>query len=163
MGAYEIQISPLNGSVTWNSACGARNATVKLYVPGTATVVEFYDVSIQSNGSFNIPAVKIGTYDIIVKVDGYLAKGVRDVEIASSGNSLSVGAIINGNINNDGFINAFDFLIFKAAYGSSLGATNYNSAGNLNCDGFVNAFDFVIFKGGFNKTGDSAPLQPPGQ
>ncbi len=155
------EISTINGTIPgWNSSCGERNATVKLYQPATATQVASYNVSIQSDGSFNIPAIEIGTFDVIVKVVGYLAKGIRDVVIAAGVNSLSVGSIINGNMNNDGAVNITDFSLFAPAFSSVVGDANYNPFADLNCDGAVNITDFSIFVTGFSKVGDNAPLTP---
>ena len=146
----------LNGSVTWNSACGERNATVKLYTPGTSALIATYNVFIQADGSFNIPEVEIGTFDVIIKVNGYLAKGIRNVELTAGTNSLVVGAIINGDLNNDGFVNFTDFSIFSSAFSSAI----YVAIGDLNCDGFVNFTDFSILNAGFYQQDDTAPLSP---
>ncbi len=155
------EIATINGIIAgWNSDCGERDATVKLYELGTATTVESYDVSIQSDGSFSIPELEIGTFDVIVKVVGYLAIGIRNVEIVAGDNSLSIGPIINGNMNNDGAVNITDFSSFAPAFTSVVGDVNYNPLADLDCNGAVNITDFSIFVTGFSKVGDTAPLLP---
>ena len=145
----------LNGTVVWNSNCGERDATVKLYVPNTATLVASYDVSIQADGSFSIPGVETGTFDVIVNVDKYLAKGIKNVVITAGANNLAVGAIIPGDLNNDGFVNFTDFTILATA----LSSDTFNPVGDLNCDGFVNFTDFTILSNSMGEEGDTAPLQ----
>ena len=151
----EASEATLNGTVAWNSSCGERDATVKLYVPGTAVLVASYDVSIQANGSFSIPGVETGTFDVIVKVDRYLAKGMKNVVITTGANNLAVGAIIPGDLNNDGFVNFTDFTILATA----LSSDTFNPVGDLNCDGFVNFTDFTILSNSMGEEGDTAPLQ----
>ncbi|NEN25082.1 hypothetical protein G3O08_16400 [Cryomorpha ignava] len=148
----------LNGTVNWNSNCGNRDATVRFYTPGTATLIATYNTTIAADGTFNIPNVAIGTYDVIVKVQGYLAKGIEDVVIAAGNNSLAVGAIRNGNINNDGAVNIFDVSLINAAFNTSVGNPSYNSLADLNCDGNINIFDISILNASFNQSGATAPL-----
>src|SRR5690606_3170020 len=100
------------------------------------------------------------TFDVIIKVDGYLAKGIQGIGIAAGDNSLSVGSIINGDINDDGKVNVGDFAIFASAFPSLAGDPNYNSLADFNCDGKVNLSDFPHFVSVFNKLGDTAPLPP---
>jgi hypothetical protein len=51
-----------------------------------------------------------------------------------------------GDINNDGFTNAADFVILAGNFGASV---TPNTSGDLNGDGLVNASDFVILAGDF--------------
>ncbi|NEN25911.1 hypothetical protein G3O08_20680, partial [Cryomorpha ignava] len=148
----------LNGTVNWNSSCGDRPATVGFYTPGTATLVATYNTTIAANGTFSIADVATGTFDVIVKVQGYLAKGIQDVVIAAGDNSLAVGAIKNGNINNDGAVNIFDVSLINAAFNTSVGNPAYNPLADLNCDGNINIFDISILNASFNQSGATAPL-----
>src|SRR5690606_9235981 len=50
-----IGTATLNSTVTWNTSCGIRDATIILYEPATATQVGSYNVSIQSDVSFSVP------------------------------------------------------------------------------------------------------------
>jgi len=51
----------------------------------------------------------------------------------------------DGDLNNNGFTNAFDTPLFRAQLGQPSLAPTYNAA-DLNCNGFVNAFDTPIFR-----------------
>ncbi|NEN25898.1 hypothetical protein G3O08_20615, partial [Cryomorpha ignava] len=148
----------LNGTVNWNSSCGDRDGTVRLYTPNTATLIETYNITVAADGTFSIADLPTGTYDVIVKIQGYLAKGVQDVVIAAGANSLAVGAIKNGNINNDGAVNIFDVSLINAAFNTSVGNPAYNPLADLNCDGNINIFDISILNASFNQSGATAPL-----
>jgi len=55
----------------------------------------------------------------------------------------------------DGNSAASDFLIFKAAFGTSEGNPAYNARADMDCDGSVAATDFLLFKAEFG--GSSGP------
>ena len=148
----------LNGTLNWNSNCGDRDGTVKLYEPGTATLVASYNITVSANGTFNVPSVELGTFDVIVKVQGYLAKGVQDVEFTSGGNSLALGAIVGGDVNGDNFVSIIDASFVNNSFGSATGGTNYNPLTDLDCNGFVNIVDFSLLNASFGQAGATAPL-----
>ncbi len=152
----------LNVSVAWNSSCGQRDATLKLYPSGTATEIASFDIPIQSDGAFNILDIPIGTFDVIVKVEGYLAKGTRNVVIAPGGNSLAVGAIIFGDINNDNIVDFIDLGALSGIYLSQVGQVEYDPIADSNCDGIIDFVDLGALSGSYLIMGHSAPLTPSG-
>lgn len=164
-GSFTITVScvnenaaNLNGTVNWNSNCDDRAGTVTLYTPNTATVVETYNISVASDGTFSISNLPTGSYDILVIVQGHLAKGFEDVEIAVGENNFAVGTIRNGNVNNDNAVNIFDLSVINMSFNKAEGQSNFNPLADLNCDGAVNVFDISILNASFNKVGDAAPL-----
>lgn len=149
----------ISGSVTWNSDCGDRDALVSFYDPGTTNLVATYNTTVDSAGTFSIDDVEIGTFDVIVKVAGYLSKGVEDVVIASgSSNSLSLGSIIPGDMNSDGFINLIDFSVISPMMFSTSGDANYNPIADFNCDESINLIDVSLVNNGFGQSDVSLPL-----
>jgi hypothetical protein len=54
------------------------------------------------------------------------------------------------DFDNSGTVNLLDQLVFKPAYGSSVGDPNYNPRVDLNADGHVNLLDLLRFKPYFN-------------
>lgn len=151
------QVAALNGHVNWNSNCGSRNTTIKLYEPGTTILLAEYEVSIDAAGNFALDSIQTGTYDIFIKVEGYLQKGIPNVEIGSGANSLTVGGITNGDINNDNAISIADVSLINASFGSALGNPNYNPLADLNCDGVISLIDLSILNVAFGQSGDSPP------
>lgn len=152
------ELNTLNGSVNWNSNCDERAGTVTLYTPNTATVVETYNVTVSPDGTYTIEDIQTGTFDIIVKIQGHLAKGFEDVEIVAGANTHAGGAIRNGNVNNDNAINIFDLSVINMSFNKAEGQSGFNPLADLNCDGSVNIFDISILNASFNKVGAVAPL-----
>lgn len=149
----------LNGSVNWNSSCGNRNAEVLFYQPNTGTLIASYPTTISTDGTFSVVNVAVGTFDVIVDVDGYLAAGIEDVEIGVGNmNSLVVGSLVNGDLNGDNAVNLFDFSMTNASYGSISGDASYNPLADVNCNGTVNLFDISLINTAYGQVGDSTPL-----
>lgn len=147
------QDASLNGQVNWNPNCGSRSTSIKLYEPGTTNLLDEYVVSLNVNGTFTINTIQAGTYDIFIKVDGYLEKGIPDVAIASGINSLTVGDITNGDVNNDNTVSIADVSLVNACFGSTAGNPNYNPLADLNCDGFITLIDLSILNASFGQIG----------
>jgi len=64
----------------------------------------------------------------------------------------------DADLNNNGFTNAQDYILFRAELGQPSTAPTYNQ-GDLNCNGFVNAQDYVLFRGRLgNPPGPSGPV-----
>jgi subtilisin family serine protease len=70
-------------------------------------------------------------------ISGY---GVLDVYQA-----INSDLVRKGDLDNNGHIDIFDFVLFAAAYGSKLGDPNYNPIGDFNNNGVIDIFDFVNF------------------
>ena len=150
--------SRLAGTASWNSNCGTRPAAVNLYTPNTNTIMGTYAVIMQVDGSFEVLGLTAGTYDVIVKVQGYLAKGAQDVVVGTGTTALPLGAIINGDVNNNNAINLPDVSLVNASFGSTTSSANYNPIADLNCSGSVNLSDISLLNAGFAQVGAVAPL-----
>ncbi len=148
----------LSGTANWISACGSRDMTVKLYTPGTSLLFQTYNTTITASGSFSVPSIPAGTYDVFVKVDGYLQKGFASVTITNSGISIDVGNMINGDINNSNGINISDLTILSAVFGQIEGSAGYNPDADLNCSGGVNISDLTILSSSFGVSGAAPPI-----
>lgn len=148
----------VEGTVDWNASCGDRALTVDFYDPGTDDLAGSYIGVVNADGTFSIPDVAVGTFDVILKVEGYLAVGVEDVEVAVGANALDLGAIMAGDINGDNGINIQDVSFVNAAFGSTIGDANYNPLADTNCNGGVNIQDVSTVNAGFGQSGASAPL-----
>ncbi len=148
----------LTGTANWTSACGSRDMTVKLYTPGTSLLFQTYNTTITASGSFSVPGIPSGTYDIFVKIDGYLQKGFPSVSISTSGGSLAVGAIINGDINNSNGINISDLTSLSSSFGLVEGDSGYNPDADLNCSGGVNISDLTLLSSNFGLSGAVPPI-----
>ncbi len=151
----ETIYAPLTGNADWNSACGSRDMTIAFYELGTSSLVDLFNTSMASDGTFSIAEVPVGTYDIFVKIAGNLQKGYPNEVITIGANNLSLGTFIRGDLNGDNGVNIIDLSVVNAAFGSINGTPNYNPLADMNCDNGVNIIDVSILNGSFGMTGDS--------
>jgi hypothetical protein len=148
---------PLDITMTWNSGCYTRDAVITLCEPGTDNAVSTYEVVVTNTGSFTLP-IEMGTYDLLIKVEGHLQKGIANVEISEEGGQVDMGSFINGDINGDNYINILDASVLNSSYGLTTGMSNFNDTSDLNCDGMVNILDASILNANYGTGGDVAPL-----
>ena len=59
--------------------------------------------------------------------------------------------VLQGDLNNDGIVNAKDSAILAAAFGKRKGNSGYNEAADFNNDGIINAKDKAIISANFGK------------
>jgi hypothetical protein len=69
------------------------------------------------------------------------------------------GNACDGDLDNNGFTNAFDTLLFRQQLGQPSVGPTYNQA-DVNCDGAVNAFDTPLFRGLLGKPPGPSGLAP---
>jgi glucose/arabinose dehydrogenase len=65
----------------------------------------------------------------------------------------------DGDLNNNGFTNSQDYVLFRAQLGQPSVAPTFNQA-DLNCNGFVNSQDYVLFRGLLGKPSGPSGLTP---
>ena len=51
-----------------------------------------------------------------------------------------------GDLDGDGVVNGYDYLLFRAAYGKSVGQSGYQAAFDYNGDGVINGLDYLEFR-----------------
>lgn len=153
-----IAYASVSGTVAdWNSSCSSRDMEVSMYSPGTGTYYSNMPGTLDPDGSFTLngsPDLLPGTYSVLIKVDGALAKVKLSVSISAGTNSVSFSSLDMGDINNDNFINISDVSQLNASFGLSAGDTGYNQLADLNCDGTVNIVDISILNSGYGQQGD---------
>jgi len=153
----------------------AGNATLigHLTFPGNATArvmdVSFYDnithalqFSVNSttdaSGNFTVDNVTPGLYDIKVKNYTCLSEVERGINLtAGSTVYVNFGSSREGDSNGNNGVNAADFSLLVAAYGSTPGSANWNEHCDYNRSNSVNAADFSLLVGSYGKSGDSYP------
>lgn len=140
----------------WNKRCSARSVEIWMYDPGTDYLRAHYEASTESTGNFIIENPILGTFDVIVKVDGYLAKGIPGFTTQTGANNLSLGGLIGGDLNGDNKINIVDASILNEWFG--MPAPPEIPALDQSCDGYVNIEEASIVNSGYGLIGDAAPL-----
>jgi hypothetical protein len=153
----EVNTQPLNITMNWNGGCYTRDAVITLCEPGTDNALSTYEVVVTNTGSFTLP-IEMGTYDLLIKVEGHLQKGIPNVEISEEGGQVDMGSFINGDINGDNYINILDASVLNGSYGLTTGSASFNTTADLNCDGMVNILDASILNANYGTGGDVAPL-----
>ncbi len=147
------------GNVTGLTECGSSDMTISIYNADFPELNNVFSTTIDENGNFTTPQFAPGTYSILIKVDGYLAKLFPDEIIENGINPLDISGLIGGDFNNSNSINVMDVSVMCAAFGSVVGEEAYNPSVDMNCDGVVNIYDISALNITFGMEGD----QPPGQ
>jgi hypothetical protein len=88
-----------------------------------------------------------GTYDVRVVTTGYLSQLLEDQSIIP-GSSLSVPALLSGDLNNDGIINSVDWSSMNAVWFTA------DSVSDINRDGIVNSVDFSFINKNWGLMGE---------
>ncbi len=155
----DVSESALLGNIIWKVGCLPRYGIVGFYEPSTTTLVESYNVVVQNNGQFTIDDLDTGVYDVLVKIDGCLAKGFSDIEIGSSElNLLSCGSLSRGEISGDNFVDVIDISLINNWFNQTVTEGSNALHLDLNCDGMINIIDVSVVGGSFGMMGDTLPL-----
>jgi hypothetical protein len=67
----------------------------------------------------------------------------------------------DGDLNNSGFTNSQDYVLFRSQLGAPSVGPTYNQA-DLNCNGFVNSQDYVLFRSRLGIPSGPSGVVPPG-
>ena len=148
----------LEGSLVWDAACGEKTISVNFYNPDTDEIASSHSAMVSPDGTFYIPNVDIGSFDVVIKVDGFLAVQSENFEVSEGPNFIPLPEMTAGDINGDNAIHILDVSLMNAAFGSSIGDDNYNELADSNCDGSVNIQDVSAINAGFGQSGASVPL-----
>lgn len=163
VGRISLDVRPDNSkAIQWGVGLRVRNAGGQISefeFPTSATPIGVWTrigVQIGSGpGQWNIPgAVRSAVTEFTIRID------VNDRSL--DGGTLEFSGLDNvvlfstcpGDLNNDGFADDADFVIFVAAYNILDCSDPSMPAGcpaDLNADGFVDDSDFVIFVGAYNE------------
>lgn len=152
-----VALSNVSGIFRFSSlATGALppgGAVIEVRPVGSTAPVMAYSVPLGSLGQFAM-VVPRGDYDVSLKIGSWLRRTFR--VNASGGDVTGIDVTFtNGDVNGDNSVNLVDFLMLRAAFGSTSASPNWNENADLNRDGTVNATDFLILRGNLGRTGDS--------
>ncbi|MBL8086443.1 MAG: hypothetical protein JNM85_00025 [Chthonomonas sp.] len=135
-------------------AAAARLLTFKFRDPGSSTVLFTRTASVNSSGAYTLTNIQNGTYDILISGAGYLDRKIANVAPLTANVTNANAALFRGNINNDGTIDLFDYLIFSNAYDTVPSDTAWNAAADLNGDLSVDFFDYLVLSANYEKDAD---------
>ena len=144
----------LTGTAPWVSSCGSRSMSIEFYTPGSGLLQNLYTTTISPLGTFSISDTPEGTFDIYIKIEGYLQSEYLNVAMTGGENYILMDNPIPGDLNGDNGVNIVDISILIIAFGSISGSSDYNYLADLNCDGGVNIVDMSILIISFGMIGD---------
>ena len=132
--------------------------TFELRNPGETTPVEQYEQITDSNGSYILSKVPIGTYDVTAKEWHYLKGIARDIIVPPDAEGIVFGSNLpiegipqdelrGGDCNNDNVVDIADFSILAVAWQSD------NWEADINSDGVVDMADLSILFSNVGYTG----------
>jgi hypothetical protein len=119
---------------------------------------EYTGLTTDATGYFTVTAPASDTYDWRVKNPQTLANS-GSAALTAGTTTVEMGALREGDANNDNCVAAADMTLVSAAFGSTVGAPNYNPNADFNGDNAVTAGDFTLLRANFGFCG-AAPLGP---
>ncbi|TVR79637.1 MAG: hypothetical protein EA409_08985, partial [Saprospirales bacterium] len=151
----EDALFPLSGNVNVLSACAGRVLQVSFYAAGTDELVSSQSGTLDSMGNFSIDGVIAGSYDVFVKIDGYLQKGIAGINVGENSlPDLVFDSLVAGDVNGDNIVGQSDLDALIQAYNTLIGDAGFNAAADFNCDGKVDINDLTKLIENFGETGD---------
>ncbi len=136
-----------------SGAVPTGGAVIEVRSVGSTSPLMAYSVPLGSLGQFSM-VVPRGNYDVSLKIGSWLRRTFRVDAFGGDVTGVDV-TFVNGDVNGDNSVNLVDFLLLRAAFGSTQTSPNWNENADLNRDGTVNATDFLILRGNLGRTGDS--------
>ena len=132
--------------------------TVALLEQGTTTVIGSpQDVFTDNAGNFTVPVPQSGTCDIGIKCPRSLSRLIPGAELSGPSFSADFGTLIEGDANNDDFIDGFDYSTLRMYYGGT--SPEAMESCDFNCDGYVDGLDYSLLRMNYGEEGEM-PLWP---
>ncbi len=100
-------------------------------------------------GNFALSSLTSGTYDIRVKNNHTLRNVRSGVTLAAGTNTIHFGTLVEGDANDDNYVNINDFSILSTGFSPA-----YDARADFNEDGVVNINDFSLLAANFGMSGD---------
>jgi len=154
-GSSFSQDNSITLSASFDNECNP-STRIRLYQPGT-TELEFEVFESFDSDELMISNLPSGTFDLFIRPDNHLQKGISEVEIID-GSTIEIGDFIQGDITNSNEIGIADFSLFSTAYSFSEGESGYLPSADINCSGEIDIADFSPFSSAYGSEGDEPPL-----
>ena len=139
----------VSGTVVSNNP---KNATTVQLLQG-ATVKYTATIAVETGSgqkaqAFSINEVEAGDYTLKITKPGHLSYTKTTLTVGIADIAYKEVVLTAGDLNDDGAINAEDYLVFRSNYGRIAPDT----PGDINGDGTVNAEDYLLFRNGYGKS-----------
>ncbi|GAF91778.1 unnamed protein product [marine sediment metagenome] len=128
---------------------------VKIFAPGTTSVVWEGNRTTNNTGWFNISDVVVGTYDIAIKNWTCLSMLESNVTVSEGvGGVVDFGTTREGDIDNNDWVYTPDLVAFCGAWNTKPPNPKWNPLADFNRNDWVYTVDLVLFTGSWNQKGD---------
>jgi len=128
--------------------------TVELRDPTTDALLQVFSPRTDNMGRFSIAGLTPGTYDLRVKGMHTLANRWSGLSLTSGVNTVNMGTLREGDVDNDNDVDGTDASLLNLAFGSVPGGANWDPRADLNEDGVVNGVDMALLAATFGQSGD---------
>ncbi len=115
-----------------------------------------FTITTDASSMVVLNSLPFGSWDVWVKGDHTLAARAT-VNVVAGTVALTVGALREGDANNDNVVSITDFSILAASFGKASGTAGYDARADFNADGSVSITDFSLLAGSFGQTGVPTP------
>jgi len=149
----------LQGRGAAPSARWAVPIAVVLTDPSDGPVRYTYDITCDAQGQLTIADIPQCVYDVRVHRATSLVNVCHTRSLGPGTHVLNMGTLLEGDTNQDGSINIFDFALLASSYGTQTGSPGYDGRADLNEDNSVDIFDFALLASNYGTTG---PLEVSG-
>jgi uncharacterized repeat protein (TIGR01451 family) len=149
IGRVDLQGRPAAPNSAW-----AVSLTVRLYPVDGATAVYTRAMQADSSGQFRLEGLAPGSYDVRVKNSHTLQNVKRAVNLLPGENTVNLGALLEGDVNDDNLVTIADFGILSSAFNTCFGSGQFVENADLNENNCVTIADFGLLSGNFNRRGD---------
>jgi hypothetical protein len=151
--------APTTGGITGKIGLQFYPNNLYTSIPVTFTLVStgttVLTTNLDSAGNFTLTGIQPGTYRVGAKAFHWLRAIHSGVTVvAGSNTNWGTATLLNGDINNDNFVEDQDYSLLGAAWYSQVGDGNYNINADLNGDGFVEDQDYSILGTNWYVEGD---------
>lgn len=150
------QSAALGGTVTLQDFGASRNGQLVTVSVGPLEQLPTWSevATLDGAGKFTRSIPYTGSMDVRIKASHWLAKRLPSISVHPVNGAEIAVSLVNGDVNGDNSVNATDFILLRAAYGSTASSTNWNANADLDGNGSVNLQDFLILRKNFGRTGD---------
>jgi hypothetical protein len=132
----------------------AAQLSVRLFQPGTNTLVVSATPTSSSTGELSVTGVPAGIFDVEVKQAQSLSRRDNGLTFASLGTTTqNFGVLLSGDVNNDNVISILDFSVLSASFGRSVGQAGYDARADLAVNNVVDIQDFSLLSANFGLAG----------
>jgi hypothetical protein len=149
IGRVDLQGRPVAPHSAW-----AVSLTVRLYPLGGTTAAYTRAVQTDSSGQFRLEGLAPGSYDVRAKNSHTLQNIKRAVNLVPGENTVYLGALLEGDVNDDNRVTIADFGILSSAFNACFGSGGFVENADLDEDNCVTIADFGLLSGNFNWRGD---------